>query len=86
MVTLRTFRESQAGGLDGSDLDMATAAHNSAEMPGLPLQEALCMASLYPAGFLGLDQTRGRLEPGYVADLVLLGDAIDVQQTWIAAR
>jgi N-acetylglucosamine-6-phosphate deacetylase len=86
-VTVSDGRCTTADGvLAGSNLDMATAVRNAIELLGLPLQEALRMASLYPAGFLGLDQTRGRLAPGYVADLVLLDDAINVQQTWIAAR
>jgi len=86
-VTVSDGRCTTADGvLAGSNLDMATAVRNTVEMLGLPLREALRMASLYPAGFLGLDQTRGRLAPGYVADLVLLDDTIHVQQTWIAGR
>jgi len=72
------------GVLAGSNLDMATAVRNCVEMLGLSLEEALRMASLYPAGFLGLDHSRGRLAPGYATDLVLLDNGIHVRQTWIA--
>ena len=41
------------GQLAGSDLDMASAVRNTVRRLGLPLAEALRMASLYPAAFLG---------------------------------
>jgi len=71
------------GTLAGSDLDMATAVRNTVEHLRQPLEEALRMASLYPAGFLGLDDHLGRIAPGYEADFVLLDRALKVQQTWI---
>jgi len=45
-----------------------------------PLAEALRMASLYPAQFLRLDRDRGRIAPGFVADMVLLADDLAVQE------
>ena len=41
------------------------------------------MASLYPAEFLRLDATRGRIAPGFCADLVLLDEALAVLGVWI---
>ncbi len=73
-----------AGALAGSALDMAGAVRNSVRLLGLPLDEAARMASRYPAEFLGIGRTHGRIAPGYAADLVLLDDALDVQATWIA--
>jgi N-acetylglucosamine-6-phosphate deacetylase len=73
-----------AGALAGSALDMATAVRNAVSMLGLPLEEAARMASLYPAQFLRIDDRRGRIAPGQVADLVLLDDALQVVDTWIA--
>ncbi|MGJ4803517.1 N-acetylglucosamine-6-phosphate deacetylase [Luteimonas sp. SDU82] len=73
-----------AGALAGSALDMASAVRNSVQLLGLPLDEAARMASRYPAAFLGLGHTHGRIAPGYAADLALLDDAIAVQATWIA--
>jgi N-acetylglucosamine-6-phosphate deacetylase len=55
-------------------------------MLGLPLEEAARMASLYPAQFLRIDGTLGRIAPGYHADLVLLDDDLDVTATWIAGK
>jgi N-acetylglucosamine-6-phosphate deacetylase len=72
-----------AGALAGSALDMATAVRNSVRLLGLPLEEAVRMATLYPAQFLGLEHERGRIAPGLRADLVALDDRLQVVDTWI---
>lgn len=72
------------GTLAGSDLDMASAVRNSVERLDLALPDVLRMASLVPAQFLRLDHDLGRIAPGYRADLVLLDDGLQVQDTWIA--
>jgi N-acetylglucosamine-6-phosphate deacetylase len=72
-----------AGTLAGSALDMATAVRNSVELLGLPLGEALRMATLYPAQFLGIERQRGSIAPGLRADLVALDDDLQVIDTWI---
>jgi N-acetylglucosamine-6-phosphate deacetylase len=71
------------GVLAGSALDMAMAVRNAVEMLGLPLAEAVRMASTYPADFLGLGASHGRIAVGYRADLVLLEEDYRVQQSWI---
>ena len=74
------------GTLAGSNLDMAAAVRNTVKRLGQSLEEALRMASLYPAGFLGQDKLRGRIAPGYCADLVLLDDNLNVRRTWIGGQ
>ena len=74
------------GTLAGSALDMAAAVRNTVERVGLPLDEACRMASTYPAEFLGLGGERGRIAPGYRADLAVLDPGLHVQGTWIAGR
>jgi N-acetylglucosamine-6-phosphate deacetylase len=74
------------GTLAGSDLDMASAVRNTVDMLGLPLEEALRMASLYPAQFLGIEQKLGRIQPGYQADLALLDSDLNVINTWIKGK
>lgn len=71
------------GTLAGSDLDMAGAVRNAVEMLGLPLEDAVMMASATPAAFLGLGDQRGRIAPGYAADLCLLDERLNVTATWI---
>jgi N-acetylglucosamine-6-phosphate deacetylase len=41
------------------------------------------MASTYPADFLGLGASHGRIAAGSAADLVVLDDAYRVQHSWI---
>jgi N-acetylglucosamine-6-phosphate deacetylase len=72
------------GVLAGSALDMAGAVRNAVQLLGLPLDEAVRMASTYPAEFLGLGATHGRIAPGYRADLVVLDDDFYVRSSWIS--
>ena len=78
--------ETEDGVLAGADLDLCGAVRNAVAMLGVTLQEALRMASLYPARFLGLDDRLGRLAPGYRADIVLLDRQLAARATWIAGR
>ena len=76
--------QSDDGVLAGSALDMATGVRNLVEMVGLPLAEASRMASAYPAAWLGLDRTHGRLVAGQHADFAVLDDGLVVTETWIS--
>ena len=71
------------GRLAGSLLDMGQAVRNCVAHAGIPLEEALAMAAAYPADFLGLAESRGRLAPGLQADLVWLDDDLRARATWI---
>jgi N-acetylglucosamine-6-phosphate deacetylase len=71
------------GTLAGADLDLPAAIRNCVAWLDLELEEALRMASLYPAEFLGLADRRGRIAPGYVADLTLLGAGLEVLDSWV---
>jgi len=71
------------GVLAGSALDMATAVRNSVAMLGLPLDEAVRMASTYPADFLGLGASHGRIAVGCRADLVAMDADYRVRKSWI---
>jgi N-acetylglucosamine-6-phosphate deacetylase len=76
--------QTASGTLAGSALDMAGAVRNAVEMLQLPLDEAARMASTYPADFLGLGASHGRIAAGYQADLVALDADYRVRQSWIA--
>ena len=71
------------GRLAGSDLDMAAAIGNAVAMLDVGLEAALRMASLHPAGFLGLDRRLGRIAPGMAASLVAIDDRLEVVGSWI---
>ena len=72
------------GTLAGSALDMASAVRNTVRMVGVSYDEAARMASTYPAAFLGLGSTHGHVAAGYRADFVVMDDAFQVTETWIA--
>ncbi len=71
------------GTLAGSNLDMAMAVRNTMSMIDVPLELAAQMASATPANYLGLGGERGKLKAGYRADIVYLGDKLNVSGTWI---
>lgn len=74
------------GTLAGSALDMASAVRNTVGLLGTPLEEAVRMAALYPAAFLGLDHESGRIAPGHRADLAVLDENLRVRETWIGGE
>lgn len=67
------------GTLAGADLTMVDAIAYVHRTLGIPLEEALRMASLYPAEAFGIAETHGRIARGRAADLVLLGDDLSVR-------
>ncbi|WP_407527798.1 N-acetylglucosamine-6-phosphate deacetylase [Methylobacterium oryzisoli] len=71
------------GTLAGAALTMAGAVRHMSTRGGASLAEALTMAALTPARFLGLDGRMGRIAPGYAADLVALDAGLDVLGTVI---
>jgi N-acetylglucosamine-6-phosphate deacetylase len=72
--------------LAGAHLDMASAVRNAVRLVGVALDDALRAASLAPAIFLGIEQHRGTLSAGARADIVALGQQLDVLATWIAGE
>jgi len=74
------------GTLAGADLTMIQAVTYVHKTIGLPLEETLRMASLYPAQALGVAGERGALKPGLRADLVHLSDELAVNQTIIGGK
>jgi N-acetylglucosamine-6-phosphate deacetylase len=74
------------GTLAGADLDMNSAVRFIARNTPLPFQEALRMASLYPARCLGIEIFRGCLVLGAGADIVHLDDDGHVRASWIAGQ
>ncbi|HEX5006840.1 MAG TPA: N-acetylglucosamine-6-phosphate deacetylase [Hyphomonadaceae bacterium] len=76
-----------AGGtLAGAHLDLSAAVRNAVSLLGATPAEALQMASLAPAEFLGVASTRGRVDVGCRADLVLLDEGLNAKATWIAGK
>lgn len=72
------------GTLAGSALNMMQAVRNAHQHLGFPLADALRMASLTPAQFLGLDDKIGRIAAGSFADIVVIDPvSLTVQGTFL---
>lgn len=76
----------ETGQLAGSVLDMAGAVQYAITELEVTEAEALRMASLYPAQFLGIAAERGQISVGAVADLVLLDAQGQVKQCFLAGQ
>jgi N-acetylglucosamine-6-phosphate deacetylase len=73
-----------AGTLAGAHLTMNQAVKCFADAIGGDWTQAVVAATLTPACFLGLDETRGLIAPGRAADLVAFHrDTFEVYDTWI---
>ncbi len=77
---------SSTGELAGSVLDMASAVRNTINTLDISLAEAIRMATIYPAEYLGLSHRKGQIAVGFDADFVLLNDNQQVLETYIAGE
>jgi N-acetylglucosamine-6-phosphate deacetylase len=66
------------GTLSGSCLTMMQAVKNCVQKVGIPLEEALRMASAYPAALAGMGKELGRIAAGYRASMVAFNDELQV--------
>lgn len=64
------------GTLGGAALTLIEAVGNCVRQVGIPLAEALRMATLYPARAIGVDCNLGQLSIGYQANLTLFDPAL----------
>ena len=71
------------GTLAGADLDMISAVCYMAETVGTGYEEAIRMASLYPAQCIGIDTRHGHLKPGAVANFSHLDAGHNIRRVWI---
>jgi len=67
------------GTLAGSCLTMMQAVKNCVQQVGIPLDEALRMASTYPAALAGMGQELGRIAAGYRACMVAFDEQLNVR-------
>lgn len=85
----REIRRSQGrltladGTLAGADIDMISSVRFMHRKVGIELDEALRMASLYPAQAIRKSDRRGLLASGSRADFVELSPDLEVRSTWI---
>ena len=88
--TLNGRRITRAGGrltladgtLAGADLDLTTALRVLVRDAGVPLADAVAMATAAPADLIGQGARRGRFVPGAQADILHLSDGLDLCAVW----
>ncbi|MEO6452423.1 MAG: N-acetylglucosamine-6-phosphate deacetylase [Ginsengibacter sp.] len=66
------------GVLSGSSITMLQSVKNCISKVGIEMNEALRMASLYPAKVLGIDHQYGMIQKGYAASFVRLDENMDI--------
>jgi N-acetylglucosamine-6-phosphate deacetylase len=74
------------GTLAGADIDMLSSVRFVHEKIGLPFEEAVRMASLYPAEAIRIAHSKGQLKPGFDADFVVLTRDYQMKGTWIGGE
>lgn len=73
------------GTLSGSRLTLLKAVRNCVEKAGISLDEALRMASTYPAKVIGANNI-GKIEPGYKANLLVFTNNFEPKYTVLEGK
>ena len=85
-ITLHGGRLTDAHGtLAGAHVSMAESVRNAVGVLGVPLEDALRMATLTPSEAGGLER-HGRIAPGARADFVALDAELAVQGVWVGGE
>jgi N-acetylglucosamine-6-phosphate deacetylase len=74
------------GTLIGTTLGLAEVVRRFRKATGCPLAEAINSASLVPARVLGLERTKGGLEAGMDADIILVDEDLAVKATIVGGE
>jgi N-acetylglucosamine-6-phosphate deacetylase len=72
--------------LASSTCGMIDCVRNMVKLVGIPLVEAVRMATANPAAALRKSQKIGTLDVGADADFVLFDDSFNISQTWVGGR
>jgi N-acetylglucosamine-6-phosphate deacetylase len=75
-----------SGALAGSTLTMDEAFRNALAFTGCTVPEAARMTSTTPARLVGEGRRKGRLAPGYDADVAVLAPDLSVEAVWRAGE
>ena len=70
------------GAIAGSVLTMSEAFRNILAFTGCTVAEAARMSSTTPARLVGVDRRKGRLTPGFDADVTVLAPDLSVEAVW----
>lgn len=78
-------RGSNSGTIAGSVITLLQAVRNMVSL-GVPLNQAVTMASLSPARAAGIDASVGSIEIGKCADLIVLNDQLEVVMVFVGGE
>lgn len=78
-----TDKSEKPGVLAGSGLTLDRAMRNAIKLLDASIPQAIRMVSANPAKVLGVDASKGVIQEGCDADLVLLTQDLEVETTWI---
>lgn len=67
------------GDFAGTSITMLDAIKNAVNHVGIELNEALRMASTYPAKAIGVDDCLGKIDKGYLANLAIFDNRLEVK-------
>jgi N-acetylglucosamine-6-phosphate deacetylase len=74
------------GTLAGGAMPLDAMVRNAVATLTVSEAEALRMVTLNPASVIGLDDRKGRVAPGYDADLVVLSPGLEVEMTFVGGE
>jgi N-acetylglucosamine-6-phosphate deacetylase len=69
------------GIIAGSVLTLSTAVRNCVQNVGIELDEALRMASTYPAKAINVHSFLGKIKKDYIANLVIFDNELEIKGT-----
>jgi N-acetylglucosamine-6-phosphate deacetylase len=76
----------QGEGLAGSTIALVDALRVAVQQAGIPLEHAVEMASAVPAEILGIGARKGRIAPGWDADLLVADPELRPRCVYLAGR
>jgi len=74
------------GTIAGSSLTMIGAVKNAVSILGVRLNDAVAFASINPARLLGVDASKGSIEKGKDADIIIFDKDFDVKMTMVRGK
>ncbi len=74
------------GTLGGAALTMIEGVKNLVNHVNLPLEEAVRMATLYPAKAIGVDDRYGLIRKGYIADLAIIDKDLKISKMVVKGK
>jgi N-acetylglucosamine-6-phosphate deacetylase len=86
MVRLANQDQNQDGAISSSVWPIIRGVYNLTYEVGLPLKDAVRLASINPAKAVGIDNNVGSLEPDKRADLIIIDEDLNLYATMVAGE